>query len=265
MKPKIIFIFVGLPRKIEVKLNFIQYLIDEYKALVIFSSNEEILKYKLPNGSKVIINENNNWYQSKLKEVCTYPEYKKMLQFLRLSNALRYIEENKMASENTIIFKLPTDVLNLEHIKIPTEISNQELYMDTAYAFASTYKVMQMLDKFFFSVPENFIDLNKTIDVTNQNFLQSNKDAARFEWLIYPSMISTLLPARIFKYFLKTKMNKFLWVGPKNFNKQICLRYYKDIGRFQSEVVFLWSILKCNLVIKSISSKQLLLYPDRHK
>ena len=265
MKPKIIFIFVGLPRKIEVKLNFIQYLIDEYKALVIFSSNEEILKYKLPNGSKVIINENNNWYQSKLKEVCTYPEYKKMLQFLRLSNALRYIEENKMASENTIIFKLRTDVLNLEHIKIPTEISNQELYMDTDYAFASTYKVMQMLDKFFFSVPENFIDLNKTIDVTNQNFLQSNKDAARFEWLIYPSMISTLLPARIFKYFLKTKMNKFLWVGPKNFNKQICLRYYKDIGRFQSEVVFLWSILKCNLVIKSISSKQLLLYPDRHK
>ena len=265
MKPKIIFIFVGLPRKIEVKLNFIQYLIDEYKALVIFSSNEEILKYKLPNGSKVIINENNNWYQSKLKEVCTYPEYKKMLQFLRLSNALRYIEENKMASENTIIFKLRTDVLNLEHIKIPTEISNQELYMDTDYAFASTYKVMQMLDKYFFSVPENFIDLNKTIDVTNQNFLQSNKDAARFEWLIYPSMISTLLPARIFKYFLKTKMNKFLWVGPKNFNKQICLRYYKDIGRFQSEVVFLWSILKCNLVIKSISSKQLLLYPDRHK
>jgi hypothetical protein len=265
LKPKIIFIFVGLPRKIEVKLNFIQYLIDEYKALVIFSSNEEILKYKLPNGSKVIINENNNWYQSKLKEVCTYPEYKKMLQFLRLSNALRYIEENKMASENTIIFKLRTDVLNLEHIKIPTEISNQELYMDTDYAFASTYKVMQMLDKFFFSVPENFIDLNKTIDVTNQNFLQSNKDAARFEWLIYPSMISTLLPARIFKYFLKTKMNKFLWVGPKNFNKQICLRYYKDIGRFQSEVVFLWSILKCNLVIKSISSKQLLLYPDRHK
>ena len=89
--------------------------------------------------------------------------------------------------------------------------------------------------------------------------------AARFEWLMYPSMISTLLPGCIFKYILKTKMNKFLWVGPKNFNKQICMRYYKDIGKFQSEVVLLWSILKCNLVIKSISSKQLLLYPDRHK
>ena len=94
---------------------------------------------------------------------------------------------------------------NLENIKIPTEISNQELYMDTDYAFASTYKVMQILDKFFFSSPENFIDLNKTIDVTNQNFLQSNKMAARFEWLVYPSMISTLLPGRIFKYILKTK------------------------------------------------------------
>ena len=265
LKSKVIFIFIGLPRKIEKKISFIQHLMDEYKAQIIFSTNEEILKYKLPDGSKIIINERNNWYQNKLKEICTYPDYKKMLQFLRLSNAISYIEENKLASENTIIFKLRTDVLNLENIKIPTEISNQELYMDTDYAFASTYKVMQMLDKFFFSVPENFIDLNKTIDVTNQNFLQSNKMAARFEWLVYPSMISTLLPGRIFKYILKTKMNKFLWAGPKNFNNQICMRYYKDIGRFQSEVVLLWSILKCNLVIKSISSKQLLLYPDRHK
>ena len=69
MKPKIIFIFVGLPRKIKEGLNFIQFLIDEYKAQVIFSTNEEILKYKLPDGSKVIINENNSWYQNKLKEI----------------------------------------------------------------------------------------------------------------------------------------------------------------------------------------------------
>ena len=169
-----------------------------------------------------------------------------------------------MALENTIIFKLRTDVLNLENIKIPMEIGNQEFYMDTDYVFASTYKVIQKLDKFFFSVPKNFIDFKATIDVTNQNFLKSNKKAARFEWLIYPRMISTLLPARIFKYILKTKMNKFLWLGPKNYNNQICMRYYKDIGSFQSEVVFLWNILKCDLVIQAISSRPLLLYPDRH-
>jgi len=264
LKPRIIFIFVGLPRKIEKKLSFIKHLIDKYKAQVIFSSTEEIFNYKLPDGSKIIINENNNWYQNKFKEVSNYPEYKKMIQYLRLSDALRYIEENKMALENTIIFKLRTDVLNLENIKIPMEIGNQEFYMDTDYVFASTYKVMQKLDKFFFSVPKNFIDFKATIDVTNQNFLKSNKKAARFEWLIYPRMISTLLPARIFKYILKTKMNKFLWLGPKNYNNQICMRYYKDIKRFQSEVVFLWNILKCDLVIKTISSRPLLLYPDRH-
>ena len=264
MKPKIIFIFVGLPRKIKEGLNFIQFLTDEYKAQVIFSTNEEILKYKLPDGSKVIINENNSWYQNKLKEICTYPEYKKMLQFLRFSDALRYIHENKMASENTIIFKLRTDILNLKNIKIPLKINNQEFYMDTDYVFASTYNVMQKINNIFFSVPKNFIDLNETTDVRSQNFLKSNKEAARFEWLVYPSMLSTLLPARIFKYILKTKINKFLWMGPKNPNKKICMRYYKDIGRFQSEVVLLWNVLNCNLVIKSISSKKLLLYPDRH-
>ena len=80
LKSKVIFIFIGLPRKIEKKISFIQHLMDEYKAQIIFSTNEEILKYKLPDGSKIIINERNNWYQNKLKEICTYPDYKKMLQ-----------------------------------------------------------------------------------------------------------------------------------------------------------------------------------------
>ena len=256
-------IFVGLPRKIKKKLGFVEHIIKEYKAQVIFSTTEEILNWKLPEGSKVIINENNEWYQNKFKEICNYPEYKKMIQFLRLSDALRYIEENKMATENTIILKLRTDILNLEKIIIPREIKNQDFYMDTDYVFASKYKVMQKLNSIFFSMPKNFIDLKTTIDVTSENFLKSNKRAARFEWLSYPRMISTFLPARIFKYILKTKMHNLLWLGPKNYNNQICMRYYKDIGRFQSEVVFLWNILKCNLVIRAISSKPLLLYPDR--
>ena len=257
-------IFVGLPRKIKKKLSFVEHIIKEYKAQVIFSTTEEIHNWKLPEGSKVIINENNEWYQNKFKEICNYPEYKKMIQFLRLSDALRYIEENKMATENTIIFKLRTDILNLEKIIIPREINNQDFYMDTDYVFASTYKVMQKLNSIFFSTPKNFIDLKTTIDVTSENFLKSNKRAARFEWLSYPRMISTFLPARIFKYILKTKMHNLLWLGPKNYNNQICMRYYKDIGRFQGEVVFLLNILKCNLVIRAISSKPLLLFSDRN-
>ena len=270
-----IYIFVGLPRKIKTKLSFVEHIIKEYKAQVIFSTTEEIHHWKLPKGCKVIINENNDWYQNKFKEICNdsklkeiyfppgAPEYIKMIQFLRLSDALRYIEENKMATENTIILKLRTDILNLEKIIIPKEIKNQDFYMDTDYVFASKYKVMQKLNSIFFSIPKNFIDLKPTIDVTSENFLKSNKRAARFEWLSYPRMISTLLPARIFKYILKTKMHNLLWLGPKNYNNQICMRYYKDIGRFQSEVVFLWNILKCNLVIRAISPKPLLLYPDR--
>lgn len=257
-------IIVGLPRKIKKKLSFVEHIIKEYKAQVIFSTTEEIHHWKLPEGSKVIINENNEWYQNKFKEICNYPEYRKMIQFLRLSDALRYIEENKMATENTIILKLRTDIVNLENIIIPREIKNQDFYMDTDYVFASTYKVMQKLNSIFFSTPKNFIDLKTTIDVTSENFLKSNKRAARFEWLSYPRMISTFLPARIFKYILKTKMHNLLWLGPKNYNNQICMRYYKDIGRFQGEVVFLLNILKCNLVIRAISSKPLFLYPDRN-
>lgn len=257
-------IIVGLPRKIKKKLSFVEHIIKEYKAQVIFSTTEEIHHWKLPEGSKVIINENNEWYQNKFKEICNYPEYRKMIQFLRLSDALRYIEENKMATANTIILKLRTDIVNLENIIIPREIKNQDFYMDTDYVFASTYKVMQKLNSIFFSTPKNFIDLKTTIDVTSENFLKSNKRAARFEWLSYPRMISTFLPARIFKYILKTKMHNLLWLGPKNYNNQICMRYYKDIGRFQGEVVFLLNILKCNLVIRAISSKPLFLYPDRN-
>ena len=95
-------IFVGLPRKIKTKLSFVEHIIKEYKAQVIFSTTEEILKFKLPLGAKIIINENNEWYQNKFKEICNYPksEYINMLQWLRLSDALRYIHINKMATEN---------------------------------------------------------------------------------------------------------------------------------------------------------------------
>ena len=95
------------------------------------------------------------------------------------------------------------------------------------------------------------------------HFINSEKRAAKFEWLSYPKMISTFLPRRIFRYVLKTKFEKLLWLGPKNYKKQICYRYYKDIRRFQSEPAFLWVILKAKLYIKTISTVPLKLNLER--
>ena len=260
-----IIIFSGLPRNLKKNLASISNIIKKYNARAIFSTNDEISDFKLPIGSKVIINENNEWYQNKFKEVCNYPKSESinMLQWLRFSEAIRYINENKMASENTIILKLRTDISNLDEIQIPNKISNTNFYMYSDQAFASTFSVMQKLDKIFFSNPENYIDLKLTIDVENKYFLNSEKRAARFEWLSYPRMISTFLPGRIFKYIVKTNFEKLLWVGPKNYKKQICFRYYKDIRRFQSEPAFLWSILKAELYVKTISTGPVKLDLDR--
>jgi len=200
-----------------------------------------------------------------MKEISKYPrsEYINMLQWLRFSNALKYIEENNMAKDNTVVLKLRTDISNLQEIQIPKEIGNSCFYMSSDLTFASNYKVMKKIDKFFFSKPENSIDLKLSVDVQNKFFLNSEKKAGRFEWLHYPKMISTFLPSRIFKYIVKTKFEKLLWLGPKNYEKQICFRYHKDIRRFQSEPAFIWNILKAELYAKAISERAIKLDIDR--
>ena len=75
--------------------------------------------------------------------------------------------------------------------------------------------------------------------------------------LLSRKMISTFLPGKLFKFIIKTKFEKLLWIGSKNYENQICFRYYKDIRRFQSEPAFIWNILKAELYAKNISNRSL--------
>jgi hypothetical protein len=260
-----IIIITGLPRNIKKNLNKISNFAKKLQSKVIFSTNNEINSCNLPKDFKVIINEENSWYLNKFNELSKYPksEYLSMLQWIRLSDALRYIEENKMAHGNTVILKLRTDIFNLDEIQIPKQINDKNFYMHSDLAFAATYNVMRKIDNIFFSKPENSIDLKLSVDVESKYFLKSEKKAGRFEWLHYPKMISTFLPGKLFKYIIKTKFEKLLWIGFKNYENQICFRYYKDIRRFQSEPAFIWNILKAELYAKNISNRSLKLDYDR--
>ena len=82
-----IIIFSGLPRNVEKNLDSILNFVNKLNAQVIFSTNNDINNCKLPHRFKVIINENNEWYQYKMKEISKYPrsEYINMLQWLRFS------------------------------------------------------------------------------------------------------------------------------------------------------------------------------------
>ncbi len=260
-----IIVFTGLPRNLDKNLGAIKRLVKKLNALLIFSTSKNIRDFKLPSDYIVIINENDKWYEEKFKKITKYPkhEYINMLQWIRFSCALRYIENKKLASSDTVILKLRTDISNLEVLKIENEMQDNEFYMNSDLAFAGSFTAMNKIDKLFFSNPENFMDFNLITDVQSKYFLNSEKKAARFEWLVYPRMISTFLPGKIFKFLIKTKFEKFLWFGPKNYNKQKCFRYYKDIRRFQSEPAFLWSILKENLYVKNLSKEPIKLDKDR--
>lgn len=258
-----IFIFVGLPRNLNDTIKYIEEIIDKYQALVIFSTSEDIYNYKLPKECKIIINEKSEWYKKKYKKIEGLPQYLFMIQHLRLSDAINYIQKNNLASKDTVIYKLRSDIINIDQIKIPLNPYPNSIYMWTDYAFASKFEILIKLNKFFFSRPEKFLDLDPKIDVNSYNFLNSDKKAARFEWLTYPKMISTLLPNKIFKFILKTNLEKYLFYGPKSKDKYINMRYVEDKINFQSEVMLLWSVLKNNLKINSISNSPLKLNPNR--
>ena len=51
-----IFVFVGHPRNIEDSRKFIESILKKKNSTVIFSTNKEILKHKLPKECKIIIN-----------------------------------------------------------------------------------------------------------------------------------------------------------------------------------------------------------------
>ena len=63
-------------------------------------------------------------------------------------------------------------------------------------------------------------------------------------------------------FMLKTNLEKYLFYGPKQ-SKFINMRYMEDRINFQSEVMLLWSVLKNNLKINSISNSPLKLNPNR--
>jgi len=258
-----IIIFVGLPRNLDQNISFIEEQIRKNNAIVIFSTNQEIYNYNLPNGCKIINNENESFFIKRINEIKKFPQYQFMIQHLRFSQALKYIQENKLASNDTIIYKVRTDILNLDKIKIPLKPDNKKIYMYTDYAFASTYKVLKTLDDFFFSKPEKYLDLEPIVDVDSYNFKSSDKNCARFEWLTYPKMLSFFLPKKLFKIILKSKFEKLLFFGPKKKNKFINIRFIKDRIRFQSEVFLLWCILNQGLIVKRISTASLILNPNR--
>ena len=258
-----IFVFVGHPRNIEDSRHFIESILKKKNSTVIFSTNKDILKHKLPKKCKIIINEESAWYKKKLKKIYGLPHYSHMIQHLRFSDALRYIKKNKIAKDGTTIYKLRTDILNLNKIKIYLKINSKNFYMSSDYAFASTYKNLIELDNIFFSKPEEFLDFDPKIDFFSKNFMLSDKKTARFEWLTYPIMLSTILPKRIFRTIINSKIQNILFFGPKSNTDFINMRYYKDRINFQSEVILLWSILKKNLIVNSISDTTLKLNPNR--
>lgn len=263
MRNKYIFIFIGLPRNVNEIICFIENIIKKHNAKVIFSTNQEIYNYRLPKECKIIINENDRTFQQRVNELKKLPQFQFMIQHLRLSQALKYIKKNNLFENDTIIYKARTDILNLEKIIIPLKPDEKKIYMYTDYAFASTYKVFKILDDFFFSKPEKYLDLDPIIDVAANNFLLSDKSSARFEWLTYPKMLSLLLPKIIFKMILKSKFERLLFFGPKKKNKLVNIRYIKDRIRFQSEVFLLWSVLKKGLIVDKISTEKLKLNPNR--
>ena len=55
----------------------------------------------------------------------------------------------------------------IEKIIIPLKPDEKRIYMYTDYAFASTYKVFKILDDFFFSKPEKYLDLG----IAEQNMI----------------------------------------------------------------------------------------------
>ena len=258
-----IIIFVGLPRNIDQNIGFIKNQIKKNKAIIIFSTNHEIYNYNLPKECIIINNDNELSFKKRINEIKKFPQYQFMIQHLRFSQALKYIKENNLSSKDTIIYKVRTDILNLDKIKIPLKPDNKKIYMYTDYAFASTYKVLKMLDDVFFSKPEKYLDLEPIVDVDADNFKSSDKNCARFEWLTYPKMLSFLLPKKLFRIILKSKFEKLLFFGPKKKNKNINIRFIKDRIRFQSEVFFLWCILKQGLIVKKISTVSLKLNPNR--
>ena len=258
-----IFVFAGLPRNIEDSRNFIESILKKKDSTVIFSTNKDIFKHKLPKECKIIINEESDWYKKKLKKIYGLPHYFDMIQYLRFSDALRYIKKHKIAKDDTTIYKLRTDIFNLNIIKMFLKINSKFFYMSTDYAFASSYKNLIELDNIFFSKPEEFLDFDPKIDFFSKNFMLSDKKTARFEWLTYPIMLSTILPKRLFRTIIKSKIQNILFFGPKSNRDFINMRYYKDRINFQSEVILLWCILKKDLIVNAISDTTLKLNPNR--
>ncbi len=263
MKNKIIFIFIGLPRKIDKSMYYFDYINQNFNSKIIFSTNEDIYNYNLPDEVDILINEKSQYYKNKFSLINHLPEYNKILQWIRLSDALKYVNDNNLANEKTLVVKLRSDISNLDKIIIPKNITDDEIYMYTDYAFVTNFKNMKKLDENFFNKPQVFFDKKMIMDIRKENFIRSDKRAARFEWLYYPNMISTFLPKKIFRYLIKTKLEKLLWLGPKNFNNPVCMRYHKDLVKFPCEVILLWNILMCGLNTKSLSSTPLKLFIDR--
>ena len=61
MKNKIIFIFIGLPRKIDKSMYYFDYINQNFNSKIIFSTNEDIYNYNLPDEVDILINEKSQY------------------------------------------------------------------------------------------------------------------------------------------------------------------------------------------------------------
>ena len=106
------------------------------------------------------------------------PEYNKILQWIRLSDALKYVNDNNLANEKTLIVKLRSDISNLDKIIIPKNITDDEIYMYTDYAFVTNFKNMKKLDENFFNKPQVFFDKKMIMDIRKENFIITSEKIA---------------------------------------------------------------------------------------
>ena len=68
-----IIIFVGLPRNIDQNIGFIKNQIKKNKAIIIFSTNNEIYNYNLPKECIIINNDNELSFKKRINEIKKFP------------------------------------------------------------------------------------------------------------------------------------------------------------------------------------------------
>lgn len=184
------------------------------------------------------------------------PEGLKMLQWLKLGFGLQCVRarEAERGKPYSYLFKMRTDLANIEDINLDHVFEKARFYCQTDYCFAAERDTFFLLEEFC-KYPEYYYQWFSPVDTGLIGFRRSDFSAARFKWLPYPAILKKL-PWHILRRLLRLRIS---WPSNSAFSYR---KRWRQIG-FASEAFFLRFLLENNLSIAAIGRHPINLIVDR--